>query len=208
MGWFEPTELGERLMPALTSLGAYHDAISREIAERSLPSGEPIDAGERKALARAALDYKVTPEAAVALGNLELELHDADGNVIPTGSIALQDTEYLVALAGDDDDDVAGAEVDVEDLDMDERAEFNAALVELGIDEDIDLSNDADDFEFVDDGDRDWEAEESASTLPRYQIFVDLVDGKSIPVADRWKDDPYVQSLVAGIDPFADDSDE
>ena len=204
MGWFEPTEEGKRLMPSLTTLGRYHEAITREVADRSLPSGEPVDAKQRRALARAALDYKVTEEAGVALRDLELEMHDDQGNVVPTTHIAMQDTEYLLALASDDD----WEERELENLDEPDAGsdvdEFSAALIELGVEEPPD-----DDWDFDDElneAECDWES--SASTLPRYQIFVDLVDGKSVPVSDRWKDDPYVRALVAGHDPFADRSDE
>lgn len=196
MGWFEPTEIGERLLPTLTLLGPYHEAISREMADGSLPSGEAIARGRRKDIARKALGHKLTRGAVAALEALRLELRDAEGNVIPTESIALQDTEYLVALGGDidePDDDWDEIEMNDDSSDADVPPdEFSSALIELGIEEDLTFPDDWD----VDS--RDWEP----CDLPRYQIFVDLIDGKSIPVSDRWKDDPYVQALVAGRDPM------
>jgi hypothetical protein len=204
MGWLEPTELGERFMPALTSLGAYHEEISRDVAEQSLPNGEPISPGRRNALARDALRFKVTDQAAAALGDLELELHDVDGKVIPTRYISLQDAEYLLALAGDDED-VADCDIEaLEDLEPDETDEFSAALIELGVEEPA-MPADWDCGPAAEQEQPDWN--DSPSTLPRYQIFVDLVDGTTLPVSDRWKDDPYVQLLIAGFDPFVEKRD-
>jgi hypothetical protein len=202
MGWFEPTEIGERVMPSLTFLGPFHEQISHEMSDRSLPGGEPLSAGRRKALAREALMYKITDEAGLALDALQVELRDEDGNVVPTTHISVQDTEYLMALGGDDDE-MDPWENEVVGDDPTAPDEFSAAMIELGIEEDLVLPDDWENAgaEFPDGVD--WEE----SSLPRYQIFVDLVDGRSVPVSDRWKDDPYVQSLVAGYDPLADESD-
>ncbi|HJQ19721.1 MAG TPA: hypothetical protein VJ867_05170 [Gemmatimonadaceae bacterium] len=202
MGWFEPTEIGEQLMPALTNLGPYHQEISHEMHERSLPSGEPIARECRRTLARDACTHRVSDDAGLAVDALRLELHDAAGNVVPTQSIVVQDTEYLMALGGDMDEDIDEMDdyetIDDADPDRDGTVledpapdEFSSALIELGIEDDIDFPDDSHDVS------ADWES----STLPRYQIHVELVDGRSIPVSDRWKDDPYVQALVAGDEP-------
>jgi len=199
MGWFEPTEIGERLMPALTYLGPYHDRITAEWSEGSLPSGEALSPGRMRALAREALVYKMTDEANAALAALHLVLRDADGTTIPTDHISVQDTEYLRALVADEDHDELERDFDPGD-EPESADEFSAAMIELGIEEDLIAGEDGDDARFDADGGGDWEE----SALPRYQIFVELVDGHSVPVSDRWKDDPYVQGLVAGVDPFAD----
>ena len=195
MGWFHPTEIGERLMPALTFLGPYHDRITREMTEGSLPSGQAIAPVERRALARDALHYKLTDEAGAALDALQLEMRNQAGDVVATTGISVQDTEYLMALGGEVEDDDELADVDCDNVEQDE---VSAAFVELGIEEDVN------DLAWPDDWDAEVEEAWTASTLPRYQIFVDLVDGSSVPVSERWKDDPYVQSLVAGHDPLAE----
>jgi hypothetical protein len=205
MGWFGPTELGERLMPALTFLGPYHERISRAMVDGLLPTGQPIAPSERKLLAREALTYKMTPEASAALDALALELRDAAGHVVATRHISVQDTEYLLALGGGDVDDWDVPEFSDDDILESEADEFSSALIELGIEEepiapDASLVPEA----WMPERDESW----GSSTLPRYQIYVELHDGRSIPVADRWKDDPYVQSLVAGHDPFATFRDE
>jgi len=167
MGWFGPTELGQRLMPTLTS------------------------------------------EACAALEALALELRDAAGHLVATRHISVQDTEYLLALGGgdggDESDDSDVPEFSDEDRLESEADEFTSALIELGIEEeptapDASLVPEA----WMPQRDESW----GSSTLPRYQIYVELHDGRSIPVADRWKDDPYVQSLVAGHDPLATLHDE
>src|SRR5262245_66588303 len=116
MGWFEPTEIGERLMPAMTFLGPYHDRISAEMADASLPSGDPLSAKRRKTLAREALMYKHTDEAGLALEALQLELRNADGTVVATEHISVQDTEYLLALDTDDGESHGLEPVDDSDM--------------------------------------------------------------------------------------------
>ncbi|HMC57166.1 MAG TPA: hypothetical protein VKH19_18450 [Gemmatimonadaceae bacterium] len=201
MGWFSPTEIGERLMPTLTFLGPFHERISRAMSDGS-PPGVPVHtAADRNALAHAALRYRITDEAGDALDALQLELHDEQGRVVATEHMSVEDTEYLLALDADGND-----ESDVEDMDdylhddTDVEDEFNAALLELGIDEE-EIDAEAGPVEsWASERDEAW----GSSTLPRYQVFVELSDGRSIPVADRWTDDPYVQALVAGHDPLAD----
>jgi hypothetical protein len=198
MGWFGPTELGERFLPALTFLGPYHARITLAAsAGAEDASSRALVPSERKALAREALKYKLSDEAGLALDALHLELRDASGNVIPTQHISVQDTEYLAALVDDEN-----ADTELEDFEWDDEVdEYSSGLIELGID---DADEDGDEFVIPDDWKLELDPAWEPSPLPRYQIFVELGEGASIPVSDRWKDDPYVQALVAGHDPFAD----
>jgi hypothetical protein len=191
MGWFAPTEIGERLMPALTFLGPFHDRITRG-TEDSLHGGQALSSIERTALGREALNYKVSDEAGVALDALRLELRGNDGKVISTEHISVQDTEYLATL-GDRLD-----ETELDDFGEDDpyaADEFDSGLIELGIEEPCVIP---------DDWNLEPEDDSAASALPRYQVFVRLADPQSVPVSNRWQDDPYVQSLVAGFDPLGE----
>jgi hypothetical protein len=194
MGWFEPTEIGERLMPVLTNLGPFHEAISREMAERPV-----ADAGaqgkRRRALACDALRHKMTMEAERALRALELELRDETGRTISTDGIAVQDTEYLVAFASDDETDLTAWDPDIERIE-EEMDEFSAALVELGLEEeppawdnDADLELASANTELLDEPD-----------LPRYQIMVELVDAADVPIPERWMHDPDLKEMRDDIE--------
>ena len=194
MGWFEPTELGERLMPALTYLGPFHEEISRDVAEQSLPDGEPVSPSRRATIARRALEYKTTDEACGALADLELELRGPGGEVIPTEHISAQDTEYLLALAHDD---LEPPDWEVDSLIDEPPDEFRAGMIELGLEDEPALDDDwarevANDLAEV------AAVEGEASSLPRYQVFVELVDPSGVPISDRWKDDPDVRAYLAG----------
>lgn len=189
MGWFEPTEIGERLMPVLTNLGPFHEAISREMAEHSVADGG-AQAKRRRALACDALRHKMTMEAERGLRELQLELRDETGQTISTADIAVQDTEYLVAFASDSETDLTGWDADTERVE-EEMDEFSAALVELGLDEeppawddDADLELASANAELLDEPD-----------LPRYQIMVELVDAADVPIPDRWMHDPDLKEM-------------
>lgn len=99
-GDFLPTELGERLMPVITGVGpalrALFDVVNADRASGNHCYDQPgADFPEH---------IKRTPEYADSvsiqheLESLALELRDPDGRVVPTESIALQDTEYLLSL--------------------------------------------------------------------------------------------------------------
>jgi hypothetical protein len=180
----------------MTHLGPFRAAISQDVAEASLPGGEPLSPSTRRALATRALDDKVTDLACEALADLELELRGPSGEMIATEHISVQDTEYLAALASDDQD-LTDCEVD--DTCIDEPPdEFRAAMIELGLEEDDPLVDDdcgrelEEDFLEVDCGD--------VPALPRYQIYVELVNPSAVPVSDRWKDDPDVRARIAEHD--------
>ena len=79
MGWFHPTELGERLMPAATG-------VAPALRVQCLIGPDPT----AQADLRAAMDQE---EA------LDLELRGPDGRVIATEDIGIIDTHYLQELA-------------------------------------------------------------------------------------------------------------
>lgn len=155
-GWFHPNGQGERLLPRilppLAAMRARQDLDTR--------SGD---------LAEAAHRADAHP----------LTLHRADGSVVPTRLLGIQDTEQLLALAeweearrdaarwspdADEEDELLAA------LESDDDA---AASALLGGDPPID-------------GDppalgADWAPDDEPTELPRYQIVLELVDADAIP---------------------------
>lgn len=129
------------------------------------------------------------------LESLEFELRDGKGVIVPTVHVSVQDTDRLVALAEVVDDDEIEAEVDAEVARMDD--EFEAALIELGMTEPPTWD------EPSEVGGAEWIEE---TELPRFQVFVDLVRADSVPVADRWKDDPDIQEMLHDARRDRDDS--
>jgi hypothetical protein len=95
-GWFHPTALGERLMPAATGVA---------------PALRTVCMIGPDATARADLASAVDQENALAL-----ELHGPDGTVIATEDIAIIDTHYLLSLAESDlgDEALVSAEEEAE----------------------------------------------------------------------------------------------
>ena len=181
-------------MPVLTNLGPFHEAISREMAEASVADAG-AQARRRRALACDALRHKMTMEAERTLRALQLELRDETGQTIATEDIAVQDTEYLVAFASDDETDLTGWDPDIERIE-EEMDEFSAALVELGLDEEPpDWDDDAGlelasvNAELLDEPD-----------LPRYQIMVELVDAADVPIPERWMHDPDLKEMRDDIE--------
>lgn len=97
-GDFEPTELGEELMPVLTGMGPASEAFSRAI-ERLWPEGVPeTKTGIHDAL-RKTSEYADLVSIHDRLESLALELRDPSGNPVLTEAIGIQDTEHLLALA-------------------------------------------------------------------------------------------------------------
>ena len=167
MGTFVPTELGETLMHRVCGpRSAWYDLslASRDLKTRS--SDRP-DLEHTTAYA----DAKSAEDQCAAL---ELELRGPDGSLIPTESIAIQDTEFLLALP-----DESEAELEFErDNSFDgnglEESELAALADEMfGIDDECDdLEND-----FRAATDESW----VEPSFPRYQILVSLVNEWSVP---------------------------
>ena len=101
----------------------------------------------------------------------ELELRDASGAVIATEDIGIQDTERLMALYPIDDLDVEPLFPEDEDPELEASIAHDLELLEeqFEFDEELDFSSD---------GDEPWQ---EASSLPRYQIQVHLLDDAAGP---------------------------
>jgi hypothetical protein len=103
VGDFEPTELGEKLMPIIVGVGPALSALY-EVSQRV--RREQRKKGIRRSRrADWPPEVKETTEYADAMSlpdeleSLALELRDPSGTVVETESIWLQDTHRLVALA-------------------------------------------------------------------------------------------------------------
>lgn len=176
-GWFFPDEQAADVM---VTLGAVLPATLAAHPKRGRSHDNP--AAARREFARSS-EWADLAEALHRVDELDLELRCADGSVVPTESIAIQDTQSLLELV---EADAAG--FDLEWWQRDEAAEPPVEL-ETGVDDDSDGYTD-DSFdadagrEFLDDvwTDGDNGAEESDDIdLPRYQIFVMLSRPGVIP---------------------------
>jgi hypothetical protein len=103
VGDFEPTELGEKLMPvilgvapALSALYEVSQRVRREQRKRGIRRSRRADLPRE---VKQTTEYADAMSAPDELESLELELRDASGAVVQTESIWLQDTHRLVALA-------------------------------------------------------------------------------------------------------------
>ncbi|HEX6053061.1 MAG TPA: hypothetical protein VFZ21_27525 [Gemmatimonadaceae bacterium] len=101
-GDFEPSPFGEKLMPVITGVGPALRCLYRvmddvwpqvdEQADGHTPRGFP-------AAIRQTTEYADAVSLEHELDSLALELRGPDGAVVPTESIAVNDTEYLISLA-------------------------------------------------------------------------------------------------------------
>jgi hypothetical protein len=94
MGWFYPNALGETLMPVI---GAVLSAL-RALARRD---GDVHCTADSAAVDkwRESAEYADWREAMHHVEQLDLELRRADGTVVRTTQISIQDTEALLELA-------------------------------------------------------------------------------------------------------------
>jgi len=179
-GWFLPNE---RAADVMAALGAVLPATLAVHPKRGRTHDNPAVA--RRELARST-EWADLAEALHRVDELDLELRCADGSVVPTESIEIQDTESLLELVEADD---AGV-----DLDWWRRDEAH----ELPFEPEADLEYEADgymdagfngfdanpDGGFVDDlcaDDAGWTPESRDTDLPRYQIFIMLSRPGAIP---------------------------
>ena len=169
MGDLMPTPLGEQLLPVVTG-------VSRVLIEKNREERAQRQAGVRATLDadyadRRSSAYADIMEATTHASSLELELRGPDGRVIPTESIGVQDTQFLLSLARDT------ASLELEDeLDPELDAELSSTAVEddeledeIALDEPAELWRDYGD-ERMQEG-----------TWPRYQIQVQLLDEHDVP---------------------------
>ena len=99
-GDFDPTEVGESLLPVLTGMGPALEELARV-----LDTVSPEREHRGKAVRRMRDALRLTTEYADVMSlndqleRLALELRDAAGQLVPTQSIGVQDTEHVLALA-------------------------------------------------------------------------------------------------------------
>lgn len=171
MGDFFPTELGEKLMPIATGLGPAGIELGRISRGMDRSDSGGTVSGERLDRLRRTTEYADYAAAGAQCEALDLELRSPDGRVIATEWIAMQDTQFLLSLAGEpfgDDwpsDDTGGFDPERE------------AALEKAMEADRALLDEIDEG-FVEQ--HDWD-ECAASDLPRYQIHVRLIDNRSVP---------------------------
>lgn len=99
-GDFEPTEVGESLLPILCGMGPAVEALAEILDSHAKPVGAPPE--ESPGLhdcVRLTTEYADIRSIGDQLENLALELRDPKGERVPTSLIGIQDTEHLLALA-------------------------------------------------------------------------------------------------------------
>jgi hypothetical protein len=174
-GWFHPNELGEEVLPAVAMvLPAMRAFVCRDVRDAD---GRPI---VQPNFRRSSL-FADLAEAFHRVDALDLTLHHADGTLIPTSQIGIQDTEQLLELSRWDDlypaPDPPMAEDEWED-DPDHLDDFDdlddAELPSGGWQDSSDGELDASDEGW-------WVPDEDPRDLPRYQIHLMLVDPAAIP---------------------------
>jgi hypothetical protein len=99
-GNFEPTDAGELLLPILTGMGPALEALASV-----LDAASPVGKAPGGAAGRVSEALRLTTEYADVLSlndqleHLALELRDAQGELVRTACIGVQDTEHILALA-------------------------------------------------------------------------------------------------------------
>lgn len=169
MGDLIPTPLGEQLLPVVTGVSrALIEKSREERAQRQSGGTTTLDVNFADPRSSACADIM---EATTHATSLELELRGPDGRVIPTESIGVQDTEFLLSLARDAEspelEDGWDPELDAELSSM--MVEDDEQDEELALDEPAELWRDYGD-ERIEEG-----------TWPRYQIQVQLIDDDNVP---------------------------
>jgi hypothetical protein len=169
IGDFFPNPAGEKLMPIATGLSPAMMELaraSREAREGSETGARPR-ASERLELLRQTTEHADFAAAEAHISALELELRGPDGSVIPTESIGIKDTHFLLSLASDDElGDGLSGELGGYDPALEAAIEADlAVLAELRAE--------------LDEG-CEWDPPEEIE-FPRYQIQVQLLDDSAIP---------------------------
>jgi hypothetical protein len=176
MGDFYPSDVGETLMPVATG-------VSQALADHRRAARNPC--GDPKASTRVENrdDFRGTTESAdIAAAmthceSLQLELRRPDGSIVPTEWIHIQDTELLLALAEEaeeefdfeEPDPILGDPADLQLLkDMEHDAELLDEMMEADA-ADARAAGIHVPYE--------WEEQ----TFPRYQIQIRLLDDRAIP---------------------------
>ena len=173
-GWFHPNALGEELMPiiamALPAMRAFVCRNGRDEDGRSI-----VQPSFRRSSMFADL-----AEAFHHIQALDLTLHHADGALIPTTQIGIQDTEQLLELARQSEQEEAdSATWDAGETELEYEEDLEAfghdiELLERGWDE----SSQRDLHSFSPDA---WIPDDEPSELPRYQVHLFLAKENAIP---------------------------
>ena len=177
MGDFVPTPFGERLMPTITSLSRTAIDLSRYSRQLHAEAGSATSAAEHAELLRRSTEYADCAAAENHCAALQLELRGPDGAIVPTVSIGIRDTEYLLSLA----------DAEMEDFDFENGldVEWDPNGTGEGETERPDAVALDDPMDDLEDLDSDFAALSSEPwaepAFPRFQIHVRLVDGESIP---------------------------
>lgn len=175
-GWFHPNALGEELMPSIAQvLPAMRAFVCRNARDED---------GRRIVLPsfRASSLFADLAEALHRVDAMDLTLHDADGALIATSQIGIQDIEQLLAL-----DTWTDLDPDLDRAIDDEEWEENVGLELVGDPEiEFDLERLSEHWceegpHDLDDLDDLWVPYEEPCELPRYQVHVDLVEVSAIP---------------------------
>jgi hypothetical protein len=168
MGDLVTTDVGDRLLPLATAPARALRALVKASRDGLHEAGASCSGEELPQTT----EYADAAEAFAQAESLELGLRAPDGAVIPTESVRVQDTHYLLELAREDEErferEYFGDELDPR---IAADIEHDAALIaEWFADEDLDLSD-------VSVGDEPWQV----SQFPRYQIQIHLEDDRSVP---------------------------
>jgi hypothetical protein len=156
MGWFHPTEAGETLTRTVaTPTPALLAYLEHRIGntEVTMPDSEESEF------------FRDAAEATERIASVTLTLHAEDGRLIPTEDIGIRDTEVLLALAREAEEEF-DADVDFVDVSVEEYG-----FEDLGSDREA-LSHS---FE-----PEPWTPDEEPN-FPRYQVIVFLEDEEAVP---------------------------
>jgi hypothetical protein len=178
-GWFYPNIEGERVLPMITCpLPAMRAYLHRDGDD---VTGDPlmipgIDGSTELADLAEAFQH---------LSAFALELRREDGSVVPTSDIGIQDTEVLLGLAREAEEEMQAAGWSPE-ADLDEDALAGDELLEDELAGDaayIELFGDTErQRSVVEDVTLERTPDDAAETrFPRYQIHVLLLESDAIP---------------------------
>lgn len=172
-GWFHPNSIGEELMPAIAMvLPAVRAFLCRNVRDAD---GQPV---VQPHLRHSAL-FADLAEAFHRVDAFDLTLHDANGTLVPTSHIGIQDTEQLLELGRYNDvhaqsDPLIAEEAAYEEFDCEFVDDWEHDLQACRRDwreSDDDVGSAIDDM---------WDPDDRPSRLPRYQVHVLLVEENSI----------------------------
>lgn len=171
-GSFSPATDAASLMELAVGVSPACFTLSKKIgrADREIDWGSPVVVAGTSRV-EATTEYADFASACDRSGAIELELHGPDGSLIETEWIALQDTELLLSLAAAD-----LPEPDAGDELWNDESESSLSDILDVDDDDLIAEPDRWDEEF----DVEW-VDEPDDALPRYQVFVGLVDDSAVP---------------------------